>query len=129
FTTPLLIGWFTLVTGSGVGAFLIGRRYWEVRRDVHEFHDEFGTRKIFGEPGNDHDQVAERITAEMLTRYLTRLPGVRIFHGLACPGSVFADIDHAVLCGRRLVLIESKSWLPGHYTSDSSGGLLRNGHR
>jgi hypothetical protein len=41
---------------------------------------------------------------------------------------VFADLDHAVLCGRRLVLIESKVWLPGHYDHDDAG-LRRNGHR
>jgi hypothetical protein len=73
--------------------------------------------------------VAERLTADLAARYLTRIPGVRIFHGLAAEvGSVFADIDHAVLCGNRLVLIESKRWLPGHYDVDE-GGLRRNGHR
>jgi hypothetical protein len=44
-----------------------------------------------------------------------------VFHGLAWPGSVFADVDHAVLCGRRLALIESKTWLPGHYTTNDTG--------
>jgi hypothetical protein len=41
---------------------------------------------------------------------------------------VFADVDHAVLCGRRLVLVESKLWLPGHYEADDTGGLWRNDH-
>jgi hypothetical protein len=56
------------------------------------------------------------------------MPGARIFHGLAWPDSVFADVDHAVLRGHRLVLIESKMWLPGHYTADEAGGVWRNGH-
>jgi hypothetical protein len=42
---------------------------------------------------------------------------------------VFADVDHAVLAGPRLVAIESKSWLPGHYTTDASGDLRRDGRR
>jgi hypothetical protein len=33
-----------------------------------------------------------------------------------------------VLRGHRLVLIESKLWLPGHYTADDLGTLWRNGH-
>lgn len=40
---------------------------------------------------------------------------------------MFADVDHAVLCGKRLVLIESKIWLPGHYETAEDGRLLRNG--
>nr|WP_246381976.1 DnaJ domain-containing protein [Prauserella isguenensis] len=84
---------------------------------------------VFGRPGTDDDQIAERRTADLLDRYLTRLPGARIFHGLAWPGSVFADIDHAVLCGRRLVLVESKRWLPGHYSTGADDVLQRNGRR
>jgi hypothetical protein len=72
--------------------------------------------------------VGQRLTADLLARYLMRIPGVRIFHGLAAEaGSVFADVDHAVLCGHRLVLVESKVWLPGHYDLDETGALLRNG--
>ncbi|GAA1191669.1 DnaJ domain-containing protein [Prauserella alba] len=84
---------------------------------------------VFGSPGADDDQIAERRTADLLDRYLTRLPGARIFHGLAWPGSVFADVDHAVLCGRRLLLVESKRWLPGHYTVGEDDVLHRNGRR
>lgn len=84
---------------------------------------------VFGRPGTDDDQVAERRTADLLDRYLTRMPGARIFHGLSWPGSVFADIDHAVLCGRRLLLVESKRWLPGHYSTGADDVLRRNGRR
>ncbi|OLT38543.1 hypothetical protein BJF85_09600 [Saccharomonospora sp. CUA-673] len=94
-------------------------------------HEVRGT--VFGNPGTEDDQIAERRTADMLGRYVTRLPGARIFHGLAWPGSVFADIDHAVLCGHRLLLVESKRWLPGHYSTapDAAGEpvLHRNGRR
>jgi len=106
-----------------------GRQYLAAQRIDREFTSEFGNRTVFGSPGSEEDEVAERLTANLLARYLTRIPGARICHGLAAEeGSVFADLDHAVLCGHRLVLIESKSWLPGHYDVEADGTVLRNGH-
>ncbi|MDR7300335.1 J domain-containing protein [Haloactinomyces albus] len=93
------------------------------------FSAEFGNSRVFGQPGAVRGEPAERLTAELMSEYLARLPGVRIFHGLSWPGSVFADVDHAVLCGRRLVLVESKMWLPGHYTVDDGGTFRRNGRQ
>lgn len=108
----------------------VGRRHFAAQRVDREFTGEFGERVVFGRPGTEDDELAERLTADLLKLYLTRIPGVRICHGLAAEeGSVFADLDHAVLCGRRLVLIESKLWLPGHYEVDDTGEILRNGHR
>ncbi|MDT7724568.1 MAG: hypothetical protein QOI21_1144 [Actinomycetota bacterium] len=117
----VVIGW--LVLAAAVAAIIRWTtvRYRALAKTEQSFAGEFGTRQVFGKPGSDADQVAERLTAALLATYLTRMPGVRVFHGLAWPGSVFADIDHAVLCGRRLVLIESKTWLPGHYTTDGTG--------
>lgn len=91
------------------------------------FELEHGKHAVHGRPGSAHGGHGEHLTADLLARYLTRLPGARIFHGLSWPGSVFADVDHAVLCAHRLVLIESKMWLPGHYTTDADGTLRRNG--
>jgi len=123
-------GWWLLPAGSAVALVVLARRQLAAGRVDREFIAEFGTRVVFGGPGGEADEVAERLTADLLDLYLTRIPGVRIFHGLAAEaGSVFADIDHAVLCGRRLVLVESKLWLPGHYDVDGSGNLRRNGHR
>lgn len=93
------------------------------------FTTEFGGRRVFGEPGVARGEPGERLTADLMVEYLTRLPGARVFHGLSWPGSVFADVDHAVLCGHRLVLIESKMWLPGHYAADATGTLWRDGRR
>ncbi|WP_199433066.1 J domain-containing protein [Qaidamihabitans albus] len=129
FSTPLLVCWLVLVVAALVAGRRLMRHHRSSVRTARAFRDEFGGRTVFGRPGADRDQAGERLTADLLSRYLTRLPGVRIFHGLAWPDSVFADIDHAVLCGRRLVLIESKLWLPGHYTTDAAGTLLRNGQR
>lgn len=124
-----LVGCLLLLAAALTAASLLGRRALAAHRQLRAFRDEFGGTAVFGRPGTETDQVAERLTADLLASYLTRLPGVRVFHGLAWPDSVFADVDHAVLCGRRLVLVESKLWLPGHYSTDSSGTLQRNGHR
>jgi hypothetical protein len=123
----LVLGWL-LVAGAGVLVFRLARGYVSARIADRAFVAESGGRTVFGRPGADTDQLAERLTARLLAEYLAPLPGARIFHGLAWPGSVFADVDHAVLRGRRLVLIESKLWLPGHYTADDAGTVWRNGH-
>ncbi|MEY7971428.1 DnaJ domain-containing protein [Saccharomonospora xinjiangensis] len=127
FSVWLTAVWALLVVSAAAAMVLLVRRHLESLRAVRAFRGEFGDRIVFGEPGSEDDEVAERLTAEVFERYLTRLPGVRIFHGLAWPDSVFADIDHAVLCGRRLVLVESKSWLPGHYGLADDGTITRNG--
>lgn len=108
----------------------VGRRHLATQRTNREFTAEFHDRVVFGRPGDEDDELAQRLTADLLKLYLTRIPGVRICHGLAAEeGSVFADLDHAVLCGHRLVLVESKLWLPGHYEVDDDGEIWRNGHR
>lgn len=124
--------WLVIVVllAGGAAAVEIGRRHLAAQRVDRDFTEELGDRVVFGRPGAEPDEVAERLTAGLLEQYLTRIPGVRICHGLAAEeGSVFADLDHAVLCGHRLVLIESKLWLPGHYEVDDTGEILRNGHR
>jgi hypothetical protein len=120
----LLVCLGLLVVGAAVLLALVRRQIADAR-SARAFVAEFGACRVFGHPGTE---VAERLTARLLAGYLTALPGARIFHGLALPGSVFADVDHAVLCGRRLVLVESERWLPGHYAADPTGGLWRNGH-
>lgn len=124
---PAVAGWL-LVLAAAVA--LVVRRLVAAGRTDRAFLALLGGRTVFGRPGTEPDEAGERLTADLLARYLTRIPAVRICHGLAAEvGSVFADIDHAVLCGRRLVLIESKVWLPGHYRADADGVLWRNGHR
>ncbi|GGP59095.1 J domain-containing protein [Saccharothrix coeruleofusca] len=124
--SPLALGvWLAVVAAAAAAAFKVVKRYLTAVRADRAFAAEYDQQVV---RGTVDDRVCERLTADLLSRYLTRLPGARIFHGLAWPGSVFADVDHAVLCGRRLVLIESKSWLPGHYAADDDGTLWRNGH-
>ncbi|KAA9161380.1 DnaJ domain-containing protein [Amycolatopsis acidicola] len=125
---PLTADWLLfavwLLLATAVAIWLV-RRHLELARARARFATEFGGVTVFGRPGADADQWGERLTAELLERYLTRLPHVRVFHGLALPGSVFADVDHAVLAGKRLVLVESKTWLPGRYGADDDGTLWR----
>jgi curved DNA-binding protein CbpA len=123
----LMAAWLSLLVASGVVIVVLLRRHIRAHRVDRSFAAEFGGRRIFGLP-DGQDERAQQLTAELCGKYLTRLPGARVFHGLAWPDSVFEDVHHAVLCGRRLVLVESKSWLPGHYTSDEEGTLWRNGH-
>ncbi len=109
--SPLLLSlWLVLLAAACTSAFWLVRLYQAAARSHRDFLAEFGTPRVVGAPSAEHSELGEHLTAELLSRYLTRLPGVRIFHGLSWPDSVFADIDHAVLCGRRLVLIESKVW-------------------
>ncbi|MFL4473000.1 NERD domain-containing protein [Paeniglutamicibacter sp. MACA_103] len=58
--------------------------------------------------------AGERRTALALEALL-RIPGTRIFHGLQFPGSLVADIDHAVVNGDRVLFLDSKFWKPGEY--------------
>jgi hypothetical protein len=122
----LRVLWLVLVVAAGLVVLVFLRRALTAHRTNRLFQAEFRGCAVFGRP--EPDERAKAATGELLGRYLTRMPGARIFHGLSWPDSVFADIDHAVLCGRRLVLIESKRWLPGHYTADEDGSLWRNGH-
>jgi hypothetical protein len=127
-STPLLVALWLLVAVAVVVACRVGHRFVLARLADRAFQAESGGLIVYGQPGTEHDQLGERLTARLLAEYVAPLPGARIFHGLAWPDSVFADVDHAVLRGHRLVLIESKMWLPGHYTADETGSVWRNGH-
>jgi hypothetical protein len=127
-SVPVLAVLWLVVAASAVVVFGLTREYVLARLADRAFHAESGSLIVFGQPGTERDQLGEQLTARLLAEYVAPLPGARIFHGLAWPDSVFADVDHAVLRGHRLVLIESKMWLPGHYTTDEHSELWRNGH-
>jgi hypothetical protein len=137
--TPLVIGvdpspvalalWLLMLAAAVFAAVHLMRHYLADARNDRAFLTGPGGRAVSGNVGAEHEDWGEQLTAELLEDYLTRLPGARIFHGLSLPNSVFVDVHHAVLCGRRLVLIESKTWLPGHYSVDGEGDLWRDDHR
>jgi hypothetical protein len=71
----------------------------------------------FGESG-EIGALGERATAELLEQQLLpHLPGARIFYGLKMfPGTASqADVDFAVLYGRKLALGDAKVWRSGTY--------------
>lgn len=126
-TSLLLTMWLSLLAAAGAVLVTLLRRCLDAQRRDRLFAAEVDSGAVFGDPAAE--QPVQQLSADVLEQYLTRLPGARIFHGLALPGSVFSDVNHAVLCGDRLVLVESKRWLPGHYERDAEGVLRRNGHR
>lgn len=72
-------------------------------------------------------RFAEQIIGAELSA-LTKIPGVRIIHGVRVPGADpnTATISHAVVAGRRIAVIDDQLWRPGRYQLNPSGQLLRN---
>ena len=66
-------------------------------------------------------EVALR-TSELLAG-LAAIPGVRIFHGVHRAGGELPVLPHAVVAGRRLLLIESVAWPPGCYEIARDGEI------
>lgn len=71
----------------------------------------------------DLEQAAS-LTADLLSRYFTQIPAVRVFRD---PVGFGPNVDHVVLCGRRLVLIMSVRWPAGGYTMGRGGEVLLDG--
>ena len=83
--------------------------------------DPFGVSR--SEPG----AVGEPIGGSKLEEILPTYQDAYVFHSLRFPGSAVADVDHAVVRGQQVVLVDSKSWKPGRYSWDHHGALLRDG--
>lgn len=80
----------------------------------------FGDRATMGAEG-------EKRTAHLITEsVLGGLPAARLINGLRWPGAEHADIDHAVIAGNRIALIDSKMWADGDYWWDNKR-LFKNG--
>lgn len=80
----------------------------------------FGDKAEIGAEG-------ERRTARLITAsVLPAIPSARLINGLRWPGSEHADLDHAVIAGNRIALIDSKMWADGVYWWDNKQ-LFRNG--
>jgi len=56
----------------------------------------------------------EEATARVLDPWWSRPGGVAVFHDVSIPGSP-ANIDHVVVAGNRVWLIDSKCWKPAFY--------------
>ncbi|GAA1938141.1 hypothetical protein GCM10009689_18490 [Brevibacterium antiquum] len=116
-----LLGFMTVWLGvffAWVSAPLLGR--WKNTRVVDDktaVFDIFGTpgnrlEEVFGDRGG-YGSVGEHRSADLL-QLLTRFPGAKIFHGLRFDVDSEADVDHAVIYGDKVALIDSKMWAPGH---------------
>jgi hypothetical protein len=98
---------------------------------------------VFGTPGQRLQQAAatgalprqqaaagiagEQASARLLETILA-IPGCKLLHGLAWPGHPNADVDHALVCGRTVALIDSKLWKPGIYAVSPRGAVACDGH-
>lgn len=73
-----------------------------------------------------HGLTGERKTAEVLLHAVSKAPGTVVLHDLAIPIPGFsANIDHALVSGPRVLLIDSKAWAAGFYWT--AGGVTRRG--
>ncbi|WP_022871706.1 OB-fold nucleic acid binding domain-containing protein [Nesterenkonia alba] len=79
------------------------------------------SEKTFGADATTMGVKGERMTKQLMDVFLglpgesPGIPGVRVIHSLGVPGTDKADIDHAILCGDRLVLVDAKLYAPGDY--------------
>ena len=106
-----------------------------VRKQLQEFQDQ----PVRGHPGLGQDgqdtfgdrasagSLGERRTAAIIDEWAECRESVTVFHGLRFPGSVRADVDHAIVAHQRVALLDSKNWKSGHYAFDRHGHVVRNG--
>nr|WP_246803762.1 nuclease-related domain-containing protein [Cellulomonas hominis] len=94
--------------GTGLGA---GCNGWAANRDVARI----GRR-------------GELRTGEVLNQIAAKPGGPTVLHDLTIPGSR-ANIDHVVVSGRRITLVDSKVWKPGTYWRLPGIGTFRGAER
>ncbi len=91
-----------------------GRRRLLPRADVRRYNR-------WGTPGGGHSHAAhilpdwaaaQIMTGQLIDSVLQTIPKAKGVHGLRMPGSDVA-VNHAVLCGRRLAIVNSESWMGG----------------
>lgn len=80
----------------------------------------FGNRAKLG-------KIGEERTAQVLRKAALELcPSARVIHGLSWPGTDHADIDHVLIIGNVLMLVDSKYMKDGEYWFDNEE-LYRDG--
>lgn len=112
----------------------------QVERSYPVDAEMMATSYSYGRPGEttaaravaSHDPasnaVAELAVGAQLDRLLA-IPGAKVFHGLVYPNyqKYGEDVDHAVLVGTTVVLVQSRAWGEGTYSFDRFGCVLRDG--
>lgn len=99
--------------------------------------DQLNTKE-FGEPGGNlsyarfgknaaDGKEGETRTAKIIREnILNQYPAARLINCIAWPGTDSADIDHVLLIGNSIILLDSKLYQPGQYYWDGKR-LFRNG--
>lgn len=81
----------------------------------------FGDAAVAGAKG-------EVAVGQALEAFAKSYPYVRVFHGLCfTPGKQGADVDHAVLIGDKVILVDAKFWAFGNYYWNHDGTVARDG--
>lgn len=86
------------------------------------------TQEKFGDAAR-MGSVGEKAVGKVLNDFADANPNVAVFHGLNfTPGKNGPDIDHAVVAGDHILLIDAKLWGYARYswTIDSEGDLVVN---
>ena len=65
----------------------------------------------------------EKQTAKELASKLLSEPDTHIFHDLRIPTLQKANIDHVIVRGKNIVVVDSKNWKPGFYWAIGSLGF------
>lgn len=150
---PSAFGFMALIVGmawTGLQLFLAGkaidaRKHNPVqrtrRRLSNDVLDPMLRYKLFGTPGQVGNAISEFgearaqagakgeiWTAEMLEPLL-RIPGTRIFHGMQWLGSDNADVDHIVVNGSKMALIDTKLWSGNSHRFQPNGTILSQGEK
>lgn len=139
----VLAGYWGLVAAKqgnlwmGIQNFRQNVRHTEITRNRKLSVSEMKNSRVWGIAGNLSDatevfgaqavalgSAGEKFTAELMEQLL-RIPGTRIFHGLQYPGSLNADVDHAIVNGNKIVFVDSKLWKAGDYSWGWDGVILR----
>jgi hypothetical protein len=73
----------------------------------------------FGSQATNAGIMGERATAELLEKHISRFRGARAFHSMRFAPDSDADVDHVVVYGDKIALIDSKLWPSAAYEWES----------
>lgn len=76
----------------------------------------------------DVGAAGEKILGEYLNKLAAKRTDMYVFHGLCfTPGKPGADVDHAVVIGNDVLLIDAKLWKSASYKFNAARQVMRNG--
>lgn len=134
--SPALMGLPAVVGVLGAVVFRLHRRREKGTPDSvgHEPASEFFQ---WGKPGGIAGNIglytgtgrktsrAQQSTATSLAAALSDIPGVRVLHSVRVPGRPGDVVDHLVVCGTKVAVLESVLWPGEEYCWSPDGGVVR----